>query len=117
KQQSAQMLNEKNQEIQAKNTQIGQMNQELEKRMLRAQMDPHFIFNSLNSIQHFITINDKTSALKYLSKFSKLVRQVLENSVNTQVPIAHEITLLQHYIELESLRYNHRFDYVIHVDD
>ncbi|MEM9672508.1 MAG: tetratricopeptide repeat protein [Bacteroidota bacterium] len=117
KQRSAQLLSEKNQEIQSKNEQIHQMNQELEKRMLRAQMDPHFIFNSLNSIQHLITINDKTSSLKYLSKFSKLVRRVLENSVNTQVPLADEITLLKHYIELEQLRYNHSFEYSIDVDD
>ena len=117
KQRSAQLLDEKNREIEAKNGQISQMNQELEKRMLRAQMDPHFIFNSLNAIQHFITTNDKTSALKYLSKFSKLVRRVLENSVNTQVPLADEITLLKHYIELERLRYSHPFDYVIQVDE
>ncbi|MEM8968588.1 MAG: histidine kinase, partial [Bacteroidota bacterium] len=111
------LLSEKNQEIQSKNEQINQMNQELEKRMLRAKMDPHFIFNSLNSIQHLITINDNTSSLKYLSKFSRLVRRVLENSVNTQVPLADEITLLQHYIELEQLRYNHSFEYTINVDD
>jgi tetratricopeptide (TPR) repeat protein len=116
KQQSARLLSEKNQEIESKNHQISLMNQELEKRMLRAQMDPHFIFNSLNSIQHLITINDKTSSLKYLSKFSKLVRRVLENSVNTQVPLADEITLLKHYIELEQLRYNHSFEYSINVD-
>lgn len=116
KQRSAQLLSEKNREIQSKNEQINQMNQELEKRMLRAQMDPHFIFNSLNSIQHLITINDKTSSLMYLSKFSKLVRRVLENSVNTQVPLADEITLLKHYIELEQLRYNHSFEYIIDVD-
>ncbi|WPP50757.1 tetratricopeptide repeat protein [Catalinimonas niigatensis] len=116
KQRSAQLLNEKNQEIQQKNIRISQMNQELEKRMLRAQMDPHFIFNSLNSIQHFITTNDKTSALKYLSKFSKLIRRVLENSVNTQVPVADEITLLKHYIELERLRFDHCFDYQMYVD-
>lgn len=117
KQRSAQLLDEKNREIQEKNSQISRMNQELEKRMLRAQMDPHFIFNSLNSIQHFITINDKTSALKYLSKFSKLVRRVLESSVNTQVPIADEITLLKLYIELERLRYSHSFDYSIQIDE
>ena len=84
--------------------------------MLRAQMDPHFIFNSLNSIQYLITIDNKTSALKYLSKFSKLVRRVLENSVNTQVALADEITLLKHYIELEQLRYNHTFKYDIHIE-
>ena len=93
------------------------MNQELERKALRAQMDPHFIFNSMNSIQHFITTNDKTSALKYLSKFSKLIRQILENSVNHQVPIADEIKLLEHYIQLEALRFDQQFDHKIEIDE
>ncbi len=116
KRRSAQLLHHKNEEIQEKNEQIRQINQELEKRMLRAQMDPHFIFNSLSSIQHFITLNDKMSALKYLSKFSRLIRQVLENSVAHQIPIADEIRLLEYYLELESLRFRQKFTYVIEID-
>lgn len=110
------ILRVKNEEIEQKNAEIEEINSELEKRMLRAQMDPHFVFNSLNSIQHFITINDKDSALKYLSKFSKLIRQVLENSVNQSVPIADEIKLLENYIQLEALRLDHKFDYAIDID-
>ncbi len=117
KQKSESLLRDKNDQIKIKNNQIKEINLELEKRMLRAQMDPHFIFNSLNSIQHFITINDKLSTLKYLSKFSKLIRQVLDNSVNVEVPIADEIKLLEHYIELEILRFNNPFQYEIAVDD
>jgi tetratricopeptide (TPR) repeat protein len=107
---------EKNSVIEDKNRKIEAMNAELEKRMLRAQMDPHFIFNSLNSIQHFITINDKRSTLKYLSKFSKLIRQVLESSVNTIVTLEDEIRLLQNYIELEALRLNNKFQYHFFID-
>ncbi len=113
----AEELQIKNNEIEMKNEEIERINGQLEKRMLRAQMDPHFIFNSLNSIQHFITINDKDSALKYLSKFSKLIRQVLENSVNQYVPIVDEITLLEHYIQLEVLRLDHKFGYNISIDE
>ena len=116
KKQSEQALTRKNQEIALKNREIEEINKELEQRMLRAQMDPHFIFNCLNSIQHFITVNDKVSALKYLSKFSKLVRQVLENSVNTIVPLADELRLLELYIELETLRFDHKFEHAIEVD-
>lgn len=107
---------EKNKVIELKNSEIEMMNAELEKRMLRAQMDPHFIFNSLNSIQHFITINDKRSTLKYLSKFSKLIRRVLDSSVSTVVTLDDEIQLLKNYIELEALRLNNSFDYSFSID-
>ncbi len=117
KRKTAQVLDQKNREIESKNEEIKVMNKELEKRMLRAQMDPHFIFNALNAIQHLITINDKTSALKYLSKFSKLVRQTLENSVSHKVPIADEIRMLEYYIELESLRFSNQFEYAIEIDE
>lgn len=117
KQKTEKVLQSKNEELKDKNDEIKVVNGELEKRMLRLQMNPHFIFNSLNSIQHFITINNKESALKYLSKFSKLIRQVLENSVSYQVPIADEIKLLEYYIELESLRFDHKFDHSIEIDE
>ncbi len=117
KHRSEKMLQLKKNEVEAKNLEISLINKELEKRMLRAQMDPHFIFNSLNSIQHFITINDKDSALPYLSKFSKLIRQVLENSVNQQVPVADELKFLDYYLQLESLRFHHQFNYSIKIDN
>ena len=111
------LLKNKNDQIASMNNDIRTMNKELEKKMLRAQMDPHFIFNSLNSIQHFVTINDKTSALRYLSKFSKLIRQVLDNSISDRVPLVDEIRVLEAYIELEALRLHHQFEHEIHVDD
>ena len=84
---------------------------------LRAQMNPHFIFNSLNSIQHLILNNDKLSALKYLSRFGKLTRSVLESSYETIVTLKEEIKLLQAYLELESLRFNGKIKYSINVED
>ncbi len=106
-----------NTKIEHQNAEIRSINIELEKRMLRAQMDPHFLFNSLNSIQHFITINDRESALKYLSKFSKLIREVLENSVSQSVSLKEELRLIEFYIQLEQLRLNNKFDYSIEIDD
>ena len=83
---------------------------------LRGQMNPHFIFNSLNSIQHFITIRDKEEALNYLSKFSKLIRKILENSREDTVSISNELQLLELYVQLEQLRFNNKFDYHISID-
>lgn len=83
---------------------------------LRAQINPHFIFNSLSAIQHLITTDNKISTLKYLSKFSRLIRNVLENSIKTNVVISDEIKLLTDYLELESLRFDGVFNYKITVD-
>jgi len=83
---------------------------------LQSQMNPHFIFNSLNSIQHLIIQNDKVSALNYLSKFAKITRNVLESSHMAMVPLAEEINLLKSYLELESLRFDNSFDYTIEID-
>ena len=84
---------------------------------LRGQMNPHFIFNSLNSIQHFITNRDKTEAINYLSKFSKLIRKILENSRENTVSLSNELQLLELYIQLEQLRFSNKFEYQIVVDE
>ncbi len=111
------LLKQKNELISTQKRKIEDMNVQLEKRMLRAQMNPHFIFNSLNSIQHFITTNDKTSALTYLTKFSKLLRQVLESSIDLNVILEDEIKLLKIYVELEALRFDDSFSYEFKVDE
>lgn len=111
------ILSEKNRLISEQRDTIGQMNRQLEKRMLRAQMNPHFIFNSLGSIQHLISTNDKKGALTYLSKFSKLLRQVLESSVNISLVLSEEIELLKIYVELEALRFDHSFSYQFEIDE
>ncbi len=87
-----------------------------EVKTLRAQMNPHFIFNSLNSVQHLVLKDDKLSALKYLSKFGKIVRNVLESSHEAIVTLTEEIEMLRSYLELESLRFDHDFEYTIEID-
>ena len=82
---------------------------------LRAQMNPHFIFNALNSIQHFITMEDEVSANYYLSQFAKLIRRVLENSKTNLISLEDEITTLTLYLNLEALRFEGKFKYEIHV--
>ncbi len=84
---------------------------------LRAQINPHFIFNSLNSIQNLILSNKKESAVKYLNKFSLLMRNLLESSIETSVILSEEINLLKKYLELESLRFDNTFRYAIEIED
>ncbi len=88
-----------------------QANSMLELKSLRAQMNPHFIFNSLNSVNSFISKNDDRSANKYLSQFSRLMRMVLENSKHDFVSLESEIEILKLYLELEHLRFQDKFDY------
>ncbi len=84
---------------------------------LRSQMNPHFIFNALNSVNSFIALNDERTANKYLSDFSLLMRAVLENSEEDFIPLEKEIELLQLYIKLEHFRFKDKFDYAIKIDD
>jgi ligand-binding sensor domain-containing protein len=81
----------------------------LELKALRAQMNPHFIFNSLNSIQYFVINNEKTEAAKYLSKFAKLIRMILDVSEQTFVSISSKVEFLKLYTDLEALRLNNSF--------
>ncbi|WP_452600683.1 tetratricopeptide repeat-containing sensor histidine kinase [Pontimicrobium sp. MEBiC06410] len=84
---------------------------------LRSQMNPHFIFNALNSVNSFIATNDERTANKYLSDFSKLMRAVLENSEEDFIPLQKEVELLDLYTKLEHFRFKDKFDYSITVDD
>lgn len=83
---------------------------------LRSQMNPHFIFNALNSVNSFIATNDERTANKYLSDFSTLMRAVLENSEEDFIPLEKEIELLELYTKLEHFRFQDKFDYSIEVD-
>jgi LytS/YehU family sensor histidine kinase len=91
-------------------------NQMLALKSLRSQMNPHFIFNALNSVNSFISSNDQRTANKYLADFSKLMRSVLENSEKDFVPLNEEIEVLSLYIKLEHHRFNNKFDYAIEID-
>jgi Histidine kinase len=89
---------------------------QLELQALRAQMNPHFLFNSLNAIQHFISENEGERAQNYLGSFSRLMRLFLESSRSNYISLAQEKELLSLYLELEQVRFNHRFQYAIEID-
>ena len=88
-----------------------------ELKALRSQMNPHFIFNSLNSIGDFILKNDINTASDYLSKFAKLMRMTLENSEKKEILLEDDIVLLKTYLDIERKRFNNNFDYSIEVSD
>ena len=97
-------------------TQLQQQATELEMQALRAQMNPHFIFNSLNSINRFILKKQSSEATGYLTKFSRLIRMILSSSANATVSLAEDLEALQLYLELESLRFEQEFNYKIECD-
>ena len=86
-------------------------------RVLRLQMNPHFIFNSLNSISDYISKNDIDSADYYLAKFAKLMRGILENSEEREIPLADELRMLELYMQLEASRLAGKFSYEIRVSE
>jgi len=99
---------------------ISEMNQrisEMTQANLRQQMNPHFIFNTLNSIQYYMYQHDKVATNNYLTKFSSLIRKILENSQHTSIPIKDELEALTLYLELEKLRFKEKFSYQIDVGD
>jgi len=89
---------------------------QLEQEAARLQMNPHFIFNCLNSIQGFIAANDPFQAKKYLAKFAKLMRLILENAREEFIPLENEITILESYLELEKLSIQPAFEFSITLD-
>lgn len=100
----------------AEKAKVRQQMADLEMRALRSQMNPHFIFNALNSVQNFILKNDPREASRYLTKFARLMRLILENSESPMVALAREIELLQYYTELEALRFKQRFQFDFQID-
>lgn len=89
---------------------------DLENRFLRFQLDPHFLSNALVSIQRFMMDNNPAQASNYLTKFSKLMRQLLDYSREEYITIEEEIDLLRNYLDLQKLRLKDKFDYEINVD-
>ncbi len=89
---------------------------ELQMQVLRSQMNPHFIFNCLNSIEYFIMQNDKRQASDYLNKFSSLIRSILDSSRNDMVPLMKDMETLNLYVELEQLRFNNKFNFKSYID-
>ncbi len=99
---------------------ISEMNRkisEITQANLRQQMNPHFIFNTLNSIQYYMYQHDKLATNNYLTKFSNLMRKVLDNSQHTSVPLNDELSALKLYLELECIRFKDKFEFKINVDE
>ncbi|GAL86420.1 hypothetical protein MYP_3649 [Sporocytophaga myxococcoides] len=92
-------------------------NLEIQQRLLRSQMNPHFLFNSLNSIQGFINSNDSDKANRFLACYARLMRSILENTSKEMVSLHSELEALKSYIELEQMRLGNSFTYQIEVKD
>ncbi|WP_373519741.1 tetratricopeptide repeat protein [Pricia sp.] len=88
----------------------------LEQSMLRSQMNPHFLFNSLNSIKLYIINNEQKNAVHYLNKFSKLVRKILESSSVREIPLAEELETVELYMTIENIRFSNEINFDICVD-
>lgn len=88
----------------------------LEQKMLRSQMNPHFLFNSLNSIKLYIINNEQKNAVHYLNKFSKLVRKILEASSQREISLAEELETVELYMNIENIRFSNEIDFRIDVD-
>ncbi|MFT6369425.1 MAG: tetratricopeptide (TPR) repeat protein [Maribacter sp.] len=87
----------------------------LEQTMLRSQMNPHFLFNSLNSIKLYIINNEKKNAVHYLNKFSKLVRKILEASSQREIPLAEELETVELYMNIENIRFSNEINFKINI--
>ena len=83
---------------------------------LQAQMNPHFLFNSLNSIKHFIINNEQKKSISYLTKFAKLIRNVLDYSGTSEISLKEEIEMMKLYLEIENLRFDYKLDYKFEID-
>ena len=101
---------------QNREAQVRKQKTDLELKALRAQMNPHFMFNCLNSIYHSIQQHKNEEAGIYLQKFSYLTRRILENSNKRWIALSEDLELLRSYMDLERQRTEERFDYTIHVD-
>lgn len=111
---------ESDQRLRQQKAELAEINQQLAEvqlAALRSQMNPHFIFNALNSIKKFVIANEPVNAEKYLGKFSKLIRSILDNSRSGMVTVEKELQLLQLYLELEQLRFGSKLSYSIAVDN
>lgn len=90
---------------------------EMAQTLLRAQMNPHFVFNAMSVIQSYIYENDTKNSAKFLVNFSRLMRLILENSPKEEIPIQLEVEILKKYLETQKMRFENRFDYTIEVTD
>ena len=96
---------------------IKKKNKKIALQSLRREMNPHFIFNSLNSVNQFIAQNNELEANKYLSSYSNLMRNMMETSNKDFIPLSNELEQIKKYLDLEHLRFTDKFDYNIHIDE
>jgi len=102
--------------VEKKMLEIEKQKFDLEQKALRLQMNPHFIFNSLNSIQSYIVTQETDKAVQYLGKFSQLMRLILTNSSYKYISIKEEVKSIEYYLDLEKLRFENKFSYTLTVD-
>jgi len=95
---------------------VKEMN-DLKMTVLQTQMDPHFLYNSLNSINNFVLKNDIETASDYITKFSRLIREILKNSSRLTIPLEEDLGVLGLYVKLEQMRMTGGFDYIVTIDD
>lgn len=92
-------------------------NIELEQKLLRSQMNPHFIFNSLTAIQNYVLDKEVNNANRYLAKFAKLLRLILDSSRSNYIPLSQELQTIENYLFLQKIRYGNKFEYFVDVDE
>lgn len=103
--------------VRKKQANIERHAQDLEQQLLRTQMNPHFIFNAMNSIQRFILSNEQDEAYDYMEKFASLMRKIMDNSNTKFISLEEEIETLKLYMDLEALRFEDNFGYEVTVAD
>ncbi|MBZ4187490.1 histidine kinase [Niabella beijingensis] len=111
------ILQQRNQLISTQNAQIESMNQMLKLKVLQTRMNPHFLFNSLNSIQYFIIANDRKVSLQYIKRFSSFLRKLIRFGDEVLITADDEAALLREYLWLEQTRFPDRLEYTITVDE
>ncbi len=109
-------LEKLNAELSEHKTRIEEINRLLQLKVLRTQMNPHFIYNSLNAIHNLVRKGEAVAASAYLDGFARLLRMVLDHSVKERVPLADEIAFLRQYLKLEAMRFEDGLDYVVDAD-
>ncbi len=104
-------------EAEQKNLHAKEAMLQTEQQLLRTQINPHFLFNSLATVQNFFLNNDTKNSVLYLGKFAKLMRQILENSRENLISLHSEIEMLENYLDLQKIRFSGNFDYTIVLAD
>ncbi|RYY48245.1 MAG: transporter substrate-binding domain-containing protein [Chitinophagaceae bacterium] len=109
----ARLLVQRNQEIISQKQEIEKINRRLQQKLSVSQLNPHLIFNSLTAIQHFVMLDDKKMANKYLSQLGKFIRYILQNANEPLISAAEESKMLEQYLNLEQARFENSFQYKI----